>query len=64
MDLTKAAKFSQKIKDVVNGFVKEVQDQFPGDNPYYNIVDLVKLLIIFYYRQVLESKLLDNKYKR
>ena len=51
----------QKDKDIVNGFVKEVQILFPKNNPYYNIPDLIKHLCLLYFHHVIPSKLLTKE---
>ena len=56
-------KISQKYKDIINGFVKEVQCLLPDNNAYFNIVDLIKYLILLYYHKIIESKLLIDDEK-
>ena len=49
MDLKRVNKISEKYKDVVNGYTHRVQCLFPKDNAYYNIVDVIKHIILLYY---------------
>ena len=62
MDLKRVNRMSQKYKDIVNGFVKEVQDAFPSDISYYNIPSLVTHLILLHFHTFIESHLFtDNE---
>ena len=63
MDLKRVSRISQKYKDIVNGFAKEVECLFPDNNSYFNIVDLIKHLILLYYHTTFESKLLNDEEK-
>ena len=63
MNLKKVSKIQQKYKDIVNGFVKENQSSLPTDNAYYNIVDLIKHMILLYYHNIFESRLLTDNEK-
>ena len=61
MSLRKLDKISQKYKDVVFGYIKQVQLLLPDDTPYYNIVSLIQNLILFYFYPTLDSKILDDR---
>ena len=63
MDVRKVNKISQKYKDIVYGFVKKVQSLLPKDISFYNIVDLIKNLILLYYHFQFDSKILNDKEK-
>ena len=60
-NLKRSANIRQKDKDVVNGFMKEVECLFPADNPFYIISDLIKHLCLLYFHHVIKSKLLTDK---
>ena len=61
MDLKQVQKIPQRYKDIVNGFAKGVQYLMPKDNTYYNIVDLIKHMILLYYHTLFDSKLLNDE---
>ena len=63
IDLKKVAIINQKYKDIVFGFTRAAQSVFPGDNPYFNIVDLIKYLCLLYYYNLFDSKILTDKEK-
>ena len=60
-DLKKVSRIQQKFKDTVNAFVNEIQCILPSDNIYYNIVDLIKHLILLYWHNIFESNLLSTE---
>ena len=60
LDLKKVSKISQRYRDIVNGYIKEVQQLFPTANAYYNIVDLIQHCILLYFYQQFESKILTD----
>ena len=39
----------QKVKDCVNGYIRQCQTLLPKENPYYNIPELVVYSIILFY---------------
>ena len=53
-------KISQKSWDIVFGYVGIVQSLFPTANCYFNIVDLIKHLILLYY-DVFESNIVNEE---
>ncbi len=61
VEFKKIANIRQKDKDIVNGFIKEVQTLFPEDNPYYIIADLIKHLCLLYFHHKINSKLLTDE---
>ena len=63
MDLKRVNKINQKHKDIVNGFTNEVQQKLPDDNSYFNIVDMIKHMILLYYYhdQLFETNILTNQ---
>ena len=60
MDLKRVNKIPKKYKDVISGFTRAVQSMLPDDNAYYNIVDLIKHIILLYYYRLFESKILSE----
>ena len=60
LQLKRVDKIGQKYKNIVNGFVKQVQSELPSDNIYYNIVDLIKYMILLYYHAIFDSNLLTE----
>lgn len=60
-DLKKVAKIRQKDKDIVNGYIKQIQCLFPADNTYYLIATLIKHLCLLYFHHAIPSKLLTDK---
>ena len=58
MDLKKVNKISQKYMDIVNGYTHRAQSLFPDDNSYFNIVDLIKHMILLYYFSLFDSDIL------
>lgn len=61
MATTKSKKIRQKDKDIVSGYLKQVQLLFPPQNAYYNIVDLISNLILIYYSITFETEILNDK---
>ena len=61
MELKRVSKISQRYKDIVFGFIKEIQSEFPKDNPYFNGDNLVKHLILLYYFKIFESSILTEE---
>ena len=59
-DFKKVKNFRQRDKDIVYGFIKEIQSVFPKDNSYYNIHDLIKHLCLLYFHHIIDSKLLTD----
>ena len=65
MDLRKVSKIPQRHKDITFGYIKRVQLTFPTDNTYFNIVDLIQHLILLYFHQTLDSRILtDDEQKK
>ena len=60
MDFKRVSRIPIKYSDIVNGFVKEVEAVLPRDTSYYNIVDLIKHLILLYFYSFIESQLLTE----
>ena len=60
MDLKRVSRIPMKYIDIVNGFVKEAQTALPMNNSYFNIVDLIKHLILLYFYTFIESQLLTH----
>ena len=61
IDFKKVAKIRQKDKDIVAGYIKEIQCLFPTDNPYYIIATLIKHLCLLYFHYAIPSKLLTDE---
>ena len=61
MDFKRVNKINQKYKDIVNGFTNKVQETLPDNNSYFNIVDMIKHIILLYYYQLFETDLLTNQ---
>ena len=61
MDSKQIKRVPQKGWDAVNGYVRLIQSMFPDDNAYYNIVELIRHIIIMYYYIFIESNLLSNE---
>lgn len=60
MDLKKVSRIPQNYKDIISGYVKEMQNIFPDDNSYYNISGLIVHVILLYYYTFIESNLFTN----
>ena len=60
-DFKKVKNFRQRDKDIVYGFIKEIQCLFPKDDSYYNIHDLIKYLCLLYFHHIIDSKLLTDE---
>lgn len=60
MDLRFVEKIDQLNKDIVFGFIRESQLLFPSDNPYFNIVNLIKHICLLYYFRTFDSKILSE----
>ena len=52
---------SQKQKDIVTGYIRQSQSLFPPENSYFNIVDLIKYLILAFYAVSFESNILNDE---
>ena len=48
-NLHDASKIDRKTKNAVLGYIRRVQNLLPNDSPYFNIIDFIKHLILFYY---------------
>ena len=48
-DFNKIDSVRKSIQYTVYGFVREIQDMLPSNNPYYNICELITYMILFYY---------------
>ena len=59
VDLKKVRVIPQKHKDIVNGYIRKVQSPLSQDNSYFNIVDLIKHIILLYYHCLFKSNILD-----
>ena len=60
MDLKRVNRISQKHKDIVFGYIKQVQSLLPPDNAFFNIVSLIQHLILLYYSLTFASKILNE----
>ena len=60
MDLKRVSRIPAKYKTIVQGYVGQVQTVFPDQNSYFNIVDLIKHIILLYFYQGFESKILSD----
>ena len=60
MDLKRVSKIHPRYTEIINGYTRQVQAMFPDDNSYYNIVDLIKHIILLYYYCLFESKILSD----
>ena len=64
-NLRLVSKIPQQYKNIVFGFVKEVQLLFPIDqSSYFNIVDLIKHLILLYFYATFESSILNDQQEK
>ena len=59
-DLKKVSTISQRHKDIVFGYINQVQSVFPDENSYFNIVSLIQHLILLYYYMTFESTILTD----
>ena len=53
----------QKNRDITFGYIKQIESSLPKNIPYFNIVDPIKNLILLYWLQIFESKLLNDEQK-
>ena len=52
---------SQRDKDIVYGFMKQMQSMFTEiDNPYYTIVQLIQDLCLLYFHQTIDTNILTD----
>ena len=49
MDFERAGRISQKHKDIVSGYIKQVQSLFPSENSFFNIIIPIQYIIFLYY---------------
>eukprot|EP01084_Bolivina_argentea_P053593 98378_1 len=61
LDLRKVEKIGLKYKQIVFGYINRAQTLFLSENPYFNIVDLIKHICLLYYYNVFESSILTEK---
>ena len=57
MDLKRVSCIKQKYKDIIHGYTTEIIKISAIDAGYYNIPDLIKHMILLYYYQIFESKI-------
>ena len=58
----KVKKIPQRYKDIVYGWIKDIQSIFPCDNPYFTIVQLVQDLCLLYFSAIIDTQILtDNE---
>ena len=63
-DLKQVKRISQREKDIVYGYIKQIQSIFPYNiNPYYIIVQLIQDLCLLYYRVLIDTQILTNEEK-
>ena len=62
-DLKKVQKISQREKDIVYGYIKQIQTIFPWkENSYYIIAQLIQDLCLLYFHTFINTKILtDNE---
>ena len=60
MASAKLQNIRQKDKDIVSGFAKQAQLLFPDENAYYNIVELIQILIVVYYSATFDTEILND----
>ena len=60
-DLKDVAYISQRHKDIVYGFIKDVFKSFPSDNSYYTPDGLISSICLLYYFTRINSKILTVK---
>ena len=57
-------KIKQKDKDIIYGFMKEIQASFPDDGPYYAISPLIQdLCLLYFYTVPIDSTILTDEEK-
>ena len=62
IEFQKVKKIPQRYKDIVYGWIKEIQSVFPCDNPYFTIVQLIQDLCLLYFSAIIDTKILtDNE---
>ena len=61
MDLKRVNKINQRYKDIVIGYIKQVQILLPQNNAYYNIGHLINHIILLYYYHVFDSEILSDE---
>ena len=62
VDFKKVKRTGQRDKDIVYGYIKQMQLMFPEDNTYFTIVQLIQDLCLLYFCKVINSKILtDNE---
>ena len=50
----------QRYKDIVYGFTNIIQSQFPEDDPYFNIIEDIRNLILLYFSKLFLSSMLSE----
>ena len=51
----------QRDKDIVYGWIKQVQTVFPMDNSHYTIVQLIQDLILLFFHIAMDTKILTDE---
>ena len=61
MDLKRVNRIGQTYKDIVFGFIRRLQHQYPSDNPFFIADDLIKHTILLYFvTKLIESSILTE----
>ena len=61
LDLKKAKKVPQTQKDIVYGYIRNLQSIFPFEQkPYFTIVQLIQDLILLYFHALIETEILTE----
>ena len=63
VDFKQVKRINQRNKDIVYGYIKQFQQLFPEDNPYYTIVQLIQDICLLYFTILIESKILTDEEK-
>ena len=62
VDFRKAKYCNQRDKDTVYGYIKQIQAILPFEaNSYFTIVQLIQDLILLYFYQILDTKILTDE---
>ena len=61
-DFKQVKRISQRDKDTVYGYLKQIQSLFPSEtNTYYTIVHLIHDLILLHFRVLIDAKILTEE---
>ena len=61
VDLKKVSRIDQRRKDIVFGFIKNIQSTFPHNKAYYNADGLIKYLCLLYYVICIDSSIITDE---